>query len=1088
MNESTKSQDLAHFISDRLKGLEAFTDQTAVHRKKFEFALSQLRKFSKHYSKYAKKHLNLDDPQIEASKSLKKFFQELRELMSSYLLQTWATSTIDNPSNAVLRSLKDIFTRMSQEVSIIFPDGVKYLDPNASEWEQYHILDLRAIEASFSQYLHVNASEKGNVKKPPQQAYQNIQNRLNSINSHLSNVSKDENTNLPAEASQIPVHDFSPIPINYRNWRVSIQDFQISIPTGSGVSATVFHAINKITKEEAAVKEFKWPQMFGSRLQSFQREVAVLANVNHPCLLKLIGATGTPPFCIITEWMPNGSLYQALHENRMPDPTMRSIAAFDIARGMQYLHAHQIVHRDLKSLNVLLDSNYHIRICDFGFSRHASNEQQMTSNIGTPHWMAPEILDVTHNYTSKVDVYAYGIVLWELVTSLTPYSGIDTRAIISEVRTKDIRPILPTSDVLNPSLRDLITQCWDRNPDVRPSFDEIVRRFEDDHVRLNGTDEAVFAEYIKNSATNQEVIKKKVCEIFAKAVTTREISLGAAVRKINKLGGIPVDLIDQIWMPEMIVPHFVSQNSIEKEKSRKENESKEKSNASESDSESSEEEEAEEVTTALNEQNSTKEKRKKTKEKPRKDLIHFSSSFSMGNRRFSMMIDAPVTDNDAAEYLLLFRRTSKFNEAARVLRCMRHGSMPKDVMCKFIAEVPTGSHEADADIIAAACANGCADYASLYATNDYDIALALLVCARNGVDLSLKAAVADKCVQCLAINLSTSKNDNENHPHINQNEEDNNLQPPNEESPNSNQTNSNEAIQNNESNDQNTNNENIQNNSHTNHETNKENENNDSNPMHSSEEQKIDLTEQPSILSDLHNQFIDEERFKSDGNLNEQMPVRTNSNKRSSLTMISKAETNPIDNSVYKSTDNFLSCSKSLSAITPNDLFSPNAKKSAALKCLIGMGELRRMVQLIRHNGNFLIEFLKSFDKSLRNSALLSCVSLAKENLLFSEFNNSSNDISECDEIFDLLLEMINEEELAAAAINLIVGHNQLFAEKLIQTIEQNTNLEINENLLKALIASAQIRDLRPKIKDALTNCQPPDELTPIITRFLALI
>jgi serine/threonine protein kinase len=107
--------------------------------------------------------------------------------------------------------------------------------------------------------------------------------------------------------------------------------------------------------------------------------VSQLATAKHPAVLKLIGATDTSAFVIITEWMPNSSLFMisAIPTGWMR-PGGRVIAAFDIACRMQFLHSCHIVHRDLKSSNVLLDARYRIRICDFGFSRFASEDNPKT--------------------------------------------------------------------------------------------------------------------------------------------------------------------------------------------------------------------------------------------------------------------------------------------------------------------------------------------------------------------------------------------------------------------------------------------------------------------------------------------------------------------------------------------------------------------------------------------------------------------------------------------------------------------------------------------------------------------------------------
>lgn len=206
---------------------------------------------------------------------------------------------------------------------------------------------------------------------------------------------------------------FSPIPIRYFNWKLDQDDFESENQIGKGVSARAFKGKMKSTGEIVAIKQFVYKDLSGNRFRSYQREISIMAIIDHPTVLHFIGATDKAPYTIVTQWMPNGNMYNALHHKTINDTDL-TIAAYDIARGMRYLHNSQIIHRDLKTLNILLDENNRIRICDFGFSKKIlkSNKREiMTKNIGAPFWMAPEILlkDSTP-YDFKVDVYSYGII------------------------------------------------------------------------------------------------------------------------------------------------------------------------------------------------------------------------------------------------------------------------------------------------------------------------------------------------------------------------------------------------------------------------------------------------------------------------------------------------------------------------------------------------------------------------------------------------------------------------------------------------------------------------------------------------------
>jgi tRNA A-37 threonylcarbamoyl transferase component Bud32 len=333
--------------------------------------------------------------------------------------------------------------------------------------------------------------------------------------------------------------EFSPIPVHYQGWRLRHEDLEEIKEIGIGASATVYYGTDKRTGKEVAIKKLRFSKLAGENLKTFQREVSVLATASHPCLLGFVGATDTPPFCIVTEWMAGGTLYQEIHKGNRLNPTKRSIAMFDIARGMQFLHSHHIVHRDLKSLNVLFDGNGYAHIADFGFARTVGDSQALTDNVGTPYWMAPEILAGAGNYSSKVDVYAFAVVLWEILTGQMPYAGLEPAQIVSQVLMHDTRPRIP--DSATPQLRDLIVDCWAREPESRPTFDEIVHRFVRDRIALSGTDMAQYERHVQDTIG--------VSTDFLDEFETR-IGDGSAVASLADMlekDGLPEALMQRGW-------------------------------------------------------------------------------------------------------------------------------------------------------------------------------------------------------------------------------------------------------------------------------------------------------------------------------------------------------------------------------------------------------------------------------------------------------------------------------------------------------------------------------------------------------------
>jgi serine/threonine protein kinase len=142
-------------------------------------------------------------------------------------------------------------------------------------------------------------------------------------------------------------------------------------------------------------------------------------------ILQFIAACKKPPvFCIITEYLAGGSLRKYLHQQEPHSVPLQLVLklALDIARGMEYLHSQGILHRDLKSENLLLGEDMCVKVADFGISCLESQCGSAKGFTGTYRWMAPEMIKEKH-HTKKVDVYSFGIVLWELLTALTPFDN-----------------------------------------------------------------------------------------------------------------------------------------------------------------------------------------------------------------------------------------------------------------------------------------------------------------------------------------------------------------------------------------------------------------------------------------------------------------------------------------------------------------------------------------------------------------------------------------------------------------------------------------------------------------------------------------
>ncbi|KAK3011260.1 hypothetical protein RJ639_010611 [Escallonia herrerae] len=255
---------------------------------------------------------------------------------------------------------------------------------------------------------------------------------------------------------------------------------------GLGSYGEVYHADWNGT--EVAVKKFLDQDFSGAALDEFKREVRIMRRLRHPNVVLFLGAVTRPPnLSIITEFLPrhvhsfsliilvSGSLYRIIHRpNCQIDEKRRIKMALDVARGMNCLHTSlpTIVHRDLKSPNLLVDKNWNVKVSDFGLSRLKHNTfLSSKSTAGTPEWMAPEVLR-NENSNEKCDVYSFGIILWELATLRLPWTGMNPMQVVGAVGFQNRRLDIPKE--VDPLVARIIWECWQTDPNLRPSFAQLT--------------------------------------------------------------------------------------------------------------------------------------------------------------------------------------------------------------------------------------------------------------------------------------------------------------------------------------------------------------------------------------------------------------------------------------------------------------------------------------------------------------------------------------------------------------------------------------------------------------------------------------
>ncbi|OQS05795.1 kinase [Thraustotheca clavata] len=253
---------------------------------------------------------------------------------------------------------------------------------------------------------------------------------------------------------------------------------------GIGKCATVYRGMwmTRKTIAEVAIKLFRYVRLTDKIMQDYTQEVALLRQLKHPNIVLFIGACINPKLMILTEYCSRKSLYSVIHNKAMfaTIPWKFKVRmVLDAARGIAYLHSNRIIHRDIKSHNMLVDDDWRVKVADFGISKVLDVGAQAFTHCGTSGWVAPEVLlDEDIGYTFKADNWSFAIVMWEIIAGSheNPFLGMAPVKFYHQTINKGLRPEIDES--VDSAYADLIRECWDSDPPARPSFSTIVERLE----------------------------------------------------------------------------------------------------------------------------------------------------------------------------------------------------------------------------------------------------------------------------------------------------------------------------------------------------------------------------------------------------------------------------------------------------------------------------------------------------------------------------------------------------------------------------------------------------------------------------------
>jgi len=255
--------------------------------------------------------------------------------------------------------------------------------------------------------------------------------------------------------------------LNDEVWHISLEELKLERRIGAGSAGTTY-----VAAWQGAVVAVKVATTGSVGVSGWRAEFRALKQLRHPNVVRCLGAVVAPPtYCLVLEYCAGGDLRQALGA---PTPAgFFWMVADGVAAGMAYLHRKGIMHRDLKSSNILLGESGGVKVTDFGLSviENTTRPETQGEEIGTFRWMAPEVCR-RESYRKSADVYSFGIVLWELLTHDVPFRTFTALQAATAVAIQGLRPPLPPDTP--EQLAALVRKAWSGSPAERPAFTEVM--------------------------------------------------------------------------------------------------------------------------------------------------------------------------------------------------------------------------------------------------------------------------------------------------------------------------------------------------------------------------------------------------------------------------------------------------------------------------------------------------------------------------------------------------------------------------------------------------------------------------------------
>ena len=244
---------------------------------------------------------------------------------------------------------------------------------------------------------------------------------------------------------------------------------------GSGAYGCVYKAMGK-DGQLVAIKEVSIDEKGGSKaieaIRQLKQEIAILSKIQHSNVVGYLGSERHgDKMWMILELATKGSLAKMYQKSELLHEDIKRYTR-QIVCGLKHLHDQNIIHRDLKCANVLVDSCDQVKLADFGLAQEMADNSTLNAFVGTPHWMAPELLNPKRSgYTLKADIWSLGCTVLEMATRRSPFGVLEPQMALLKLMKGQAPPI---PDNLQEDMRNFISQCLQVEAQLRPTCEELL--------------------------------------------------------------------------------------------------------------------------------------------------------------------------------------------------------------------------------------------------------------------------------------------------------------------------------------------------------------------------------------------------------------------------------------------------------------------------------------------------------------------------------------------------------------------------------------------------------------------------------------